>query len=116
MTFSAENSKCKDHEIRAFAWNFLRNTKEASIFSAEGGRVQVVADKSSEGSDYDFWNLTFESRAPMQTTLIWTGQQPSKYLIQTGINGLEHLEKINHHVWKVREVSMEKVQAELNKG
>lgn len=52
----------------------------------------------------------------MQTRLIWTGQQPSKYLIQTGINGLEYLEKINHHVWKVREVSMEKVQAELNKG
>ena len=49
---------------------FLRSTKEANVSLAERSRRKIAADKSSEGSDHDFWNPALESRAPAQVRLI----------------------------------------------
>ena len=54
-------------------------------------------------------------RKVFTTSATWETQTTAFRNIQNGINGVEYLKKANH-VWKVREVSMEKAQAELNKG
>ena len=82
--------------------------------------LEWVAMPSSRGSSQprDRTNVSSvlcTGRKVFTTSATWETQTTAFRNIQNGINGVEYLKKANH-VWKVREVSMEKAQAELNKG
>ena len=82
--------------------------------------LELVAMPSSRGSSQprDRTNVSSvlcTGRKVFTTSATWETQTTAFRNIQNGINGVEYLKKANH-VWKVREVSMEKAQAELNKG
>ena len=84
--------------------------------------LEWVAMSSSRGSSQPrdqthVSSVLCTGRKVFTSRATWETQTNSlqKYIIQNGINGVEYLKKANH-VWKLREVSMEKVQAELNKA